>query len=77
MLIDKDSVKQIFQSAMDQVEALPDMSGGDQQAEIDALKAEVEQKKGEIDALNVQVSDLQGKLQADESKIEKAKEDLA
>lgn len=58
MLLDKDSVVQILQSAMDQVNALADQSGANQQAEIDALKAEVEQKKSEIEGLNLQVGSL-------------------
>lgn len=63
MKLDKDSVLQVLQMAMDQMNALPDV--GDQSAEIEALKAELEQKKSEVEALNLQVSDLQGKVSAD------------
>jgi len=58
-LLDKDAVLAALESAVEAVKALPEVSvGGD----VDALKAELEQKKSEVAELSAKVDELSSKL---------------
>lgn len=66
--MNKDEVKALVdsqaQALKDAVDSIP---SGDQQAEIDDLKAQLEEKKSELEAKDVVIADLQAKLGSDES----------
>lgn len=81
----KDEIKALIdsqaQALKDAVDSLP---SGDQQAEIDALKAQVEDLSSKVDAAQASLAaeiskeaDLQGQKDAVDAKIAKAIQDLS